>query len=400
MDIPDYNGGSIVNLMASLGGALGARPAPGAPDYPELEALAAAEIAGAVSDGGTVVLVVVDGLGWEFLRARPESFLARHARARLSSVFPTTTATAITTYLSGLAPQQHALTGWFTYLKELGTVAAVLPFRSRGLGQDLEGGGLDPRAVFDWTAWFDRLPGPCDIVTADYIRDSAYSRVTGGKAERHGYTDLDGFAALTAERALGGAPPGPPGAPRRYVYAYWPKLDALAHAHGVASAEVAAHFDALDAALARLAAALAGSDTLLLVSADHGLVDTDPQHTVHVEDHPVLERALALPLCGEPRAAYCYLRPARAREFRDYVEGELAAACEIKPSEALLEEGYFGRGTPHPRLGDRIGDYALLMRENWIIKDRLATEKPFAQRGVHGGLSAAERYVPLVVVPA
>lgn len=400
MDAPDYNGHSIVNLMVSLGGALGARPGAGAPDYPELEALSGADIAGAVSNRGTVVLVVIDGLGWEYLQGRPESFLARHARARLSSVFPTTTATAITTYLSGLAPQQHALTGWFTYLKELGTVAAVLPFRSRGPGQDLEGGGVEPRAVFDWTAWFDRLPGPCDIVTADYIRDSAYSRITGGKAERHGYGDLDGFVELTAERALGQPAPGRAGAARGYVYAYWPKLDALAHAHGVASTEVAAHFDALDGALARLAARLAGSDTLLLVSADHGLVDTAPQRTVHVEDHPVLERALTLPLCGEPRAAYCYLRPGRAREFRDYVEGELAACCEIKPSEALLEEGYFGRGTAHPRLGDRIGDYVLLMRENWVIKDRLATERPFAQVGVHGGLSTAERYVPLIVVPA
>ncbi|HKK07150.1 MAG TPA: alkaline phosphatase family protein [Gammaproteobacteria bacterium] len=397
MEIPDYNATSLVNLMTSLVRGLG--NAPSNEGYPELPALPAASVAEAVGEGGTVLLVVVDGLGYEFLASRPGSFLARHCKTRLTSVFPTTTATAVTTYLTGLAPQQHALTGWFTYLKELGEVAAVLPFRSRGTGADYAKAGVDPRTVFDWPALFDRLPGSSNIVTADYIRDSAFSRVTGGTAARCGYKDLPDFVEVCTDCVLGRSP-GSANADRpRYVYAYWPTLDALAHAHGVTSAEVAAQFEAVDAALAELAGRLAGSGTLLIISADHGLIDTSAPRTIHVENHARLAQALTLPLCGEPRTAYCYVRPSRERDFRDYIEGELAEACVLKPAEALIEEGFFGRGTPHPRLRDRIGDYALLMKENWIVKDRVATEKPFAQIGVHGGLSAEELYVPLIVPP-
>jgi len=397
VDTPDYSAGSIVNLMTSLLRGLGA--APGDENYPELTALPAASVAGAIGRHGTVLLVVVDGLGHQFLASRPDSFLARHLKARLTSVFPTTTATAVTTYLTGHAPQQHALTGWFTCLKELGEIAAVLPFRSRGAGVDYARAGVDPRAIFDWPALFDRLPGTSNIVTANYIRDSAFSRVTGGTAVRCGYEDLSEFVTVCADCALGRQDKSPDAARPRYVYAYWPRLDALAHMHGVASAEVAAHFEEVDAALAELAGRLEDSDTLLLISADHGLIDTAAPRTIHLEDHPRLERALTLPLCGEPRTAYCYVRPSHERDFRDYVEGELAQTCLLKPADELVEEGYFGRGVPHRRLRDRIGDYVLLMRENWIIKDRLATEKPFAQIGVHGGLSREELYVPLIVPP-
>ena len=120
---PDYEGGSIVNLMASIEAAFGRRAS-----YPELRDLASDEIAGARN----LCLLVIDGLGWRYLaRALGGGALRRHARAAITSTFPTTTATAITTFMTGLAPQQHGLTGWHMYFRELGTVLAVLPFRPR-----------------------------------------------------------------------------------------------------------------------------------------------------------------------------------------------------------------------------------------------------------------------------
>ena len=65
--------------------------------------------------------------------------------------------------------------------------------------------------------------------------------------------------------------------------------------------------------------------------------------------------------------------------------------------ERLLTEGFLGLGAPHPRLSERIGDYALLMREDYVIRDRLVGEAAVNHRGVHGGASAEELYVPLVV---
>jgi hypothetical protein len=139
-----------------------------------------------------------------------------------------------------------------------------------------------------------------------------------------------------------------------------------------------------------------GSDTALLLSADHGFIDTDPAATLDLADHPRLAECLALPLSGEPRTAYCHLRPGAEAVFLDYLRRNLAAEVEALPSRQLIAGGWFGLGPPHPRLAERIGDYTLLLRGHYSIREWLLAERPYRQIGVHGGLSAAEIYVPLV----
>jgi hypothetical protein len=68
----------------------------------------------------------------------------------------------------------------------------------------------------------------------------------------------------------------------------------------------------------------------------------------------------------------------------------------VVESESLIEQGFFGRGEAHPELSSRVGDYTLLMKENYIIRHRLPFEQPYTQIGVHGGLSQAEMQVPLI----
>jgi predicted AlkP superfamily pyrophosphatase or phosphodiesterase len=75
----------------------------------------------------------------------------------MTSVFPPTTATAITTYLTGDAPQQHALTGWHTWMRELGCVMTVLPGRPRYGGVGYRQAGIDAQRLFDHRILFDRM---------------------------------------------------------------------------------------------------------------------------------------------------------------------------------------------------------------------------------------------------
>jgi hypothetical protein len=114
MPFPNYQGASIINLMQSLirarGPAAGAATSSTSAPYPEAQLLPAAEIARARH----LVLLVIDGLGDDWLRRQsPQGPLARHRLGALTSVFPPTTATAITSYLTGDAPQQHGMTGWY-----------------------------------------------------------------------------------------------------------------------------------------------------------------------------------------------------------------------------------------------------------------------------------------------
>ncbi|MDJ0863405.1 MAG: alkaline phosphatase family protein [Gammaproteobacteria bacterium] len=382
LHVPDYGNASIVNLMASISLGLGSGPV----DYPALRELPPDELA----DARNVLLLVVDGLGYEYLRGQGDTHLGRHVRARLTSVFPSTTASAITTFLTGTAPLQHAVTGWYMYFRELGAVSAVLPFTPRIGGPSYGRRGVDPTRFFGHRTVFDHLAVPSYLVAPDAILDSDFSRSHCGRAVRTGYRNLAGLMDRVHKLLRRNRK-------RRYVYAYWSELDSLAHRHGVGSGEVAEHLMSLDAAIADLCAGLAGSDTAVIVTADHGLLDTDVGSRLWLDDHPELAESLALPLCGEPRAAYCYVRPGRRASFRDYVHGELTQQAYAFTSDELVEGGLFGNGTAHPRLRERIGDFTLVMKGNYVMRDRLWGETPPDHVGVHGGVSSAEMYVPLVV---
>jgi hypothetical protein len=135
--LPDYAGGSIFNLVNTIATAVGASDGFCAPlRDPALGRL--------LQDRGRIVLMVVDGLGYTHLtRHHWGSSLHRHLHSSLTSVFPSTTATAITTFLTGLAPLQHGLTGWHLHFPEIATVGAVLPLLTRNTGQPLAVLGLD-----------------------------------------------------------------------------------------------------------------------------------------------------------------------------------------------------------------------------------------------------------------
>ena len=107
---------------------------------------------------------------------------------------------------------------------------------------------------------------------------------------------------------------------------------------------------------------------------------------------------LARPLSGERRVAYCHVKPEQREAFEHYVGNELSDHVALHRASDVIERGWFGPGTPHPRLASRMGDYVLLMKGRSTIKDWLPGEKRYRQIGVHGGLSADEVMVPLVVV--
>jgi hypothetical protein len=109
-----------------------------------------------------------------------------------------------------------------------------------------------------------------------------------------------------------------------------------------------------------------------------------------------LEAMLTLPLCAERRASYCYVRPALAKEFERTAQKMLGKHCDIFTGRELISKGFFGLRKPHPRLFERIGDYVLVMKENYLLYDKVMGEEKEFHVGNHGGLSAEEMHVPLV----
>src|SRR5438105_9737264 len=375
---PDYGGGSLVNLIASIVQGRGSEPR-----HALLAALNARELEAARN----VVLVIVDGLGDNYLmRQGRGGELARRRRAAITSVFPSTTASAITTSYTGATPIEHGLTGWFTYFGEAGYVAAPLPFRTRGENVPLRDKGFTPDRAFPAPPIFEFIKTRSIVVTYRQIIDSDYNVRHCAGAERRAYETLEQFVDQV-EAAVKSGPE------RKFVYAYWPEYDAISHRFGSLSVEAAREFARVDEAFGVLLSRLAGTDSLMIATADHGFIDVPPEESLELPAS--LASMLRLPLWGERRVVYCHVHDPEA--FMQRAKDWLADRAEIKTSSELMQEGWFGPGEPHPRFAERIGDVTLMMRGNFTVKDWTPGEPRHLHIGNHGGPSEDEMMIPLIV---
>ena len=121
--IPDYAGPNVRGIIPALLG-----PGPWASSLPSWmpEPVAAAE---------QVVLLVLDGLGWEQLQDRRQLMpvLTSMSGGAITTVAPTTTATALSSIATGLTPAEHGLLGYRMMIG--GEVLNVLRWASAGRRQ-------------------------------------------------------------------------------------------------------------------------------------------------------------------------------------------------------------------------------------------------------------------------
>ncbi|MFC1887261.1 alkaline phosphatase family protein [Candidatus Cloacimonadota bacterium] len=379
--MPEYNGKSIVNLMSSLQIACGTKPV-----YPKLKNINSEYL----SEKKNILLIVLDGLGYDYIVDYGKGTLFdHHMDTKLTSVFPSTTASAITTFSSGVAPQEHAITGWFMYFREVAAASLILPFCPRYSGVSYELNGIKTDRIFNFPSIYPALKREKYVVTPKYIKNSPYNNYSLKDTERLGYTKLSGFTRSISKiikKSRG----------KSFIYAYWPDFDKNCHRYGVNSEPSFRHFKQLDKSLNSLFKRLQGTDTTCIITADHGLIDTIPERVLSTDDFPEFKDMLILPLCGEPRVPYCYVKASRKIDFQNYVEENMSQICDLHTSDSLIKKGYFGLKDENPKLRDRLGDYILIMKENYVLHDWVAGEKPFNFIGYHGNLTSEEMYVPLI----
>lgn len=378
MILPNYKNGSIVNLTSSILKAFDAGFL-----YEPLKELNGLE------NSRNVVLLVLDGLGYEYIRKNGKgSIFEKYMVRSLTSVFPSTTASAITTFATGVAPQQHGITGWFMYLKELGVVSTILPFTPRYKGKSFPSAGIERRDIYSEKSMIEKIKNISYKVYPEKIIDG---KVNKKGASLLGYKSLNGMfyqisKALKSSKS------------KKYIYAYWAEFDSICHRRGVDSKEALEHFLVLEKKLASFVRLIKKTGTTMIITSDHGQIDTPKSKMIFINDHLKLYETLTLPLCGEPRVAYCYVHPSKSKQFESYVKNKLDHCCELYRSEDLIKRGIFGLYKPSDKLFDRVGDYILIMKDNYFIKDSLLGESLNSFKGNHGGLSEDEMLVPLVLV--
>jgi hypothetical protein len=398
---PDYDGGGLANVPATVLATLGMRADHDLPPLRELDP--------SLMDGARqVVVVLADGLGVDQLRRITASgdapFLGtllerceRREDAQLleiTSVFPSTTAAAITTLNTGRTPQEHGNLAYFVWLEEFGHVTQMLRWgrATQRRGSYFDDPAIDPRRFTLVTSIHARLRergARSYVVEPDIFRREAMTRMHAAEADYVGYT-LPSTMGVRVRQLLDERPWGGGGA---YVYAYWAGIDTAAHLYGPRSIEHDAEASLFDRSLERAFAGRRPGDTLVLLTADHGHARVDPDHLVDLEGDAELRSLLRAPVAGEPRLAF--LHTDRAAEVRAHLDRRWPGAFTFLDRDEAIADGLFGRGdvTVARR---RLGEVCAM-----LDGDRAATlvridGQAVHHRGAHGGMSPAEMRVPVL----
>ncbi len=352
---PAFEGASIAGLVPAL---LGVRDASWLPEP--------------VREADAVVLLVLDGLGWNALRLHavdmPE--LAMMAGGPITTVVPATTASALTSIATGLAPAQHGILGYRMLVG--GEVLNVLRWTVAGRGRT-----PDPFDVQRHTAFLGR---PVPVVTRSEFRGSGFTQahLRGGK-----FVGWHTTAALV-EHCLVEIEAG-----ERLVYAYYPGIDSVAHEFGLHGRVYPRELATADALVGALLDVLP-KRAALLVTADHGQIHLEPESWIAVPDLGVMTTAMA----GDGRFRYLYARKGAARDLLAAAREQFGARAWVWSRGELLDEGLLGADATGSVPG-RIGDVILAARDDVAFVDP-ALPNEVKLRSGHGSLTPDEMLVPLV----
>ena len=332
----------------------------------------------------SAIVFTVDGLGAHNLSARRghARFLAanRSKKDVARTVFPSTTATALTSLLTGVDAGEHGVVGYRARVPGTDVIANQL----KGWDEHT----IDPATWQRAEPLFAREAArgrPCFVVTMPAFASSGFTRATTRGAQML-------TAQTTGERALLAAELAArhPGA---LIYVYTPDLDRVGHKHGVESEQWSAALEEVDGAVRSLAEALP-ADVGAVVTADHGMVDVPRHRQVLLTEGDTLLDGVHL-IGGEPRMLHLYALDGEADGVRArWAEAEGGRSWVMSRDEAI-GAGLFGRVDAAVR--GRIGDVLVAARAGIVYyDDRLVDKAAQKMVGQHGSLSPEETTVPLI----
>ncbi len=356
--IPRYGRGCVTELIPTL---LGSSPTDGS--------LVGSEIV----EAAAIVVVVIDGLGWNQLqeRAAHAPTLTSMAGGPVTTVAPTTTATALTSISTGTTPGHHGVVGYRIDVD--GDVLNALRWTT-GRGDARQ--RIEPSRFQTEPAFLGQRPV---VVTMAGFEGTGFTMAHLADVRHRGWHTMSGLVVEVRRAVAAGEP---------FVYAYYDGIDKTAHVHGFAE-HYEAELVACDRMIADLMMALPRG-TAIVVTADHGIVDclgNGTALTPDVEQH--VDRQ-----SGEARFRWLHAVPGHRQALRDAAEAAHRDRALIRTVDEVIDEGWFG-----PSVSDaaraRLGDVAVVARDEWYFLDP-ADAPRIELIGRHGSLTADEMFVPML----
>ncbi|MGI9033908.1 MAG: alkaline phosphatase family protein [Acidimicrobiales bacterium] len=358
--LPDYGGACLDGVVPAILGRGGAAPA---------------WLPAPLAQADQVVLLVLDGLGWEQLQQRRHlaPTLGAMTGSTITTVAPSTTATALTSLTTGTSPAAHGVVGY--RVRVLGTdVLNVLRWRT-GRGDDAR--TTVPPEHFQAIEPFAGTKPP--VLTRSEFSETGFTQVHLAGARLLGWRVTSTLVATVGAQLREGAP---------FVYAYYDGIDKVAHEFGLGS-----FYDAEVVAVDRLAADLVAvlpAGAALAVTSDHGQVDVGEQVVALHREVMGLTNLLS----GEGRFRWLHARPGCRDRLATAARRHHGHQAWVRTRDEAIEEGWFG-GELQPQVESRLGDVVLAAREPVAFLDPADTGA-VKLRSRHGSMTPAEMLVPLL----
>ncbi|CAN5747183.1 MAG: alkaline phosphatase family protein [Ilumatobacteraceae bacterium] len=359
--LPDYAGANVRGIVpALLGPATWAGALP--PWFPQ-----------GVDGADQIVLLILDGLGWNQLVERRALMpaVAAMTGGPISTVAPTTTATALSSITTGLTPAEHGLLGYRILLG--GEVLNVLRWTAGGSDRRRSRPPVDVQPFPAFLGHAVPVVSPADLQGTAFTE--AHLRGSRGV----GWRAASAIAVEVRQQLAAGA---------RFVYAYYGGIDKTAHERGFGE-----FYDAelrfADRLVADVLDALPAG-AVLLVTADHGQVDVGDR--IIEPDADLL--AMVAQQSGEGRFRWWHARPGAAADLAKAANDRYEDVAWVVDRQQVLDEHWFGPAMAAP-MAARLGDVALVAFADVSFNDP-ADSGPFPLICRHGSLTPAEVLVPFL----
>ncbi len=365
---PAYGRRSLAEVVPAIGAALGVPlgPAPTGLVLP---------------DAPAYVVLLIDGLGSRLLERYA------HAAPYLSELLlasepgtagvPSTTATSLSSFGTGLTPGAHGLVGFTARVPGTNTLLNHLWW-----DQD-----IDP---LEWQPHPTAFGGLAAAgVHVSVVNKQQYARSGLTLSSTRGAEFVG--AELAGERLA--AAVSTSSLRPSLTYLYDSDLDATGHKWGVASYQWLNQLAMIDAEAEILRESLPSSCRLVVV-ADHGMVDSPQESRIDVDDHVELTDGVAL-LGGEARFRHLYCRSGAVDDVVASWRGLLGDRADVVTRGEAIRRGWFG--PVDARVLPRLGDVLVACRGTTGIfsTEKFGYEKTLV--GVHGSLTADEMMIPILV---
>lgn len=334
-----------------------------------------------------VIFLVLDGMGEHMLNASsPEGYFANKRIDCVTSVYPSTTTAALTTYYAGKPPYETGWIAWSQYFKEYGRALDMLTHKESYFREPLKKPNLN---VYDTVVNYESIFTQIEKASPEVKAYELVPSYSDRRAKRtYRAENLDEIIEAIEDLCDSNG--------EKFIFAYCDNPDATLHKFGAYSDEAKEFITNSEEKIEKMCGKLS-EDTIVIISADHGHKDVEKAYTLL--DYPEIQECLIMPATLESRVVGFWVKENMRKEFEERFNNIFKDEFWLMTKEEFLEKNFLGFGEKHKKIDDFLGNYIALSTAGSIIRlETFLVEGKPVKKSTHCGLSKEEMEVPVIVI--